>query len=100
MKDFQDVEIRHAAKFHDGQKLSSIEFADGSVHTVGSSCESITVILEGGQSGFVPWALVQYRQKKIVTSAMVLNSEEPKEKECIMKVNLALVESVGIDGGE
>lgn len=44
--------------FHDGQKLTHLYFPDGE-DIMASGTLTITVIMEDGQSGLAPWALVE-----------------------------------------
>lgn len=64
-------------KFHRGQKLKALYWANGSEITVGlGTCEDIEVIMENGQMAGVPWALARHSDG------------------IILKHNLAKVESV------
>ena len=60
-------------KFYEGQELKAIMIGGIWVRINPSSesnldrynCESITVIMENGQIGLVPWVLVKYRNNTI-----------------------------------
>jgi len=73
-------EIKQATKpFFDGQSLSAIYVDKESMFRVGESMDeakSITVGMESGQMGYVPWAII------------ILNSGE------ILKFNMALMYGV------
>ena len=52
----------HTARFHNGMKLKSITWPDQSVLETGSSSdvESLEIVMQPGQCGYVPWALATF----------------------------------------
>ena len=67
-----------AQAFIRDQKLKYVTWADACYETGKNHCTSIIVIIENGQMTGVPWAVVEFDDK------------------CAVKVNLALMEEVGL----